>query len=238
MTPLARSAVGILALMAPALAAPALAAEHAAPQSATMTIAQVLEGAREGQLVVVDAQAVQRLDEDEFLLRDATGEIRLDAWVEGRGAVPLPLGEPLRITGRFDNDLPEIYLQDFVAVPAAAPPVESTAPPASAPAPVAIAAASAEAEEEPAVEVRTIRDVRDNAPSYETVTIRATVESRRGDDNFLLRDDTGRIRVDSWDGRRDVQLPVGEVVVLTGTVDRTWLLRRKYLNLVSFEPVE
>ncbi len=188
----------------------------------TTTIAKIHEGARDEQQVRIEAVVDRRLDEEVFVLRDDTGTIRLDTWIEGQGSVPVPVGKRIIVDGMIDRDRPgkaEVYLLSFTE--AEGPEMQGNE--------------SVGGNES---SVRTIADVRRHAAEYETVTIRGRVLKQRGDDVYLVGDETARIKIDAWvDGQGVVRLPVGEEVELTGHVDRNWL-RQPELYLHDFRRLE
>lgn len=196
-------------------------------------IAQILADARDEQPVAFEGVVSRQLDEDLYYIRDASGEIRLDAWVEGRGAVALPRDQTLRIEGVMDRAAlakPEVYLREFHVVNTA----ESTQPDS----PSGATDATPGNESKPAHALPTIRELRKNAPDGATVTFRGDVLRMRGDDAYLIGDGTASIKLDAWVyGRGFVPLPVGEHVEITGIMDRSFLGKREiYLRSFTVVP--
>lgn len=98
--------------LAPILALALLAAfglsQNAAPR-ASHTIAQIRANPVYDQRVVVRGQVVRQTDRNDFLLRDATGQIEVGA--SRRTPLSLPVGQTVTLEGEVDtNDRGQVEL--------------------------------------------------------------------------------------------------------------------------------
>ena len=95
------------ALMAAALALGAPAALSAATGTGEATRYQKIATIAPGQAVTLRGVVARITDEDEFILADPSGQIRVYV---GPNMVPAAPGETITVSGRVDDDFPlEIY---------------------------------------------------------------------------------------------------------------------------------
>lgn len=199
------------------------------------TVSYALDQARDEERVVVTGQVIRQLDDDLFLLSDGTAEIRIDTWIDGQGAVSLPVGETISLTGLVDRhplQRTEIYLISFEEIPADQDTARDDSNNDPRP-------AKNQTSTTPTLQVThaSIKELREQTRDGERVVFTATVDRRRGDDAFLLRDESGRVRLDAWvPGRGAVDLPIGETVLIRGHVDKHWLMPTE-VYLHSFTPL-
>lgn len=110
------AAAFVFAAPAPVLASQPVTIEPAAQAAAVPAAAERLTAigdARRGSMVTLEG-AVQRIvDTDEFVLADATGQIRID--VGYPNFVPVAEGERVRVRGFIDRGLfREVYAREIV----------------------------------------------------------------------------------------------------------------------------
>ncbi|NJR24802.1 MAG: calcium-binding protein [Richelia sp. CSU_2_1] len=154
-------------------------------------------------VIVTIAGTVSGFSEDEFLLRDSTGEI----WVapEGNNRVNLNIGDRVTVVGERDD------LEDFDAISItrtdSAPNSTNDRPPASNTPPMSTNLSDNSLQNIGGLPVR--EDV--------IVTIAGTV-SGFSEDEFLLRDSTGEIWV-APEGNNRVNLNIGDRVTVVGERD-------------------
>lgn len=90
----------------------------AAPPVADTTLTLThIEDARSGAAVSVRGTVTDILDEDEFRLEDATGDVRV--YIGWRNRVSVDVGETVTVTGVMDDDIagrlrPELYASTIV----------------------------------------------------------------------------------------------------------------------------
>ncbi|WP_204154534.1 hypothetical protein [Leptolyngbya sp. CCY15150] len=135
---------------------------------------------------------VVNVRDDEFLLRDRTGSV----WVDARRRVNLRVGERVTVVGDFDDN--DFDARRIIRVGGSNPNNPVNPNPPNRPGPI------------PRVNIGNL-EVRDD----ELVRIRGRVVRVR-DDEFFLRDRTGSVWVDA---RRRVNLRVGEQVTVVGDFD-------------------
>jgi uncharacterized protein YdeI (BOF family) len=188
-----------------------------APQEAITPIDQV----RRGQRVTLQGTVHRVTDEDEFILTDGTGQI--DIYIGWRNDMPVGEGDKVTVVGMADDDVvpgfrPEIYartiilpsgdtldLRTGIRSPKAA--IEKTSQQADEKIEVLSTAEKTQA-------ITAIEAVRRG----QRVTVQGEVTRIRDEDEFILRDDSGRIRIYiGW--RNDMPVEEGDRVTVHGIAD-------------------
>jgi uncharacterized protein YdeI (BOF family) len=151
------------------------------------------------------------LDEDEFRLRDDSGSIRV--YVGWRNRVPAAPGDRVTVLGVVDADGPGGLFREVYAS-------EITLPGGRV---VRLQSAMSSPAEEPAVERLRAEAVGTVIPISQVrrgqrVTLAGVVDRIRDSDEFILRDDTGRIEIYiGW--RNAMPVSMGERVTVFGVAD-------------------
>ena len=164
-------------------------------------IAEAYLQAKDGDIVTVAGRIVRRLDQREFIIRDQSGEIVVDARYGRFHNLPLNVGQAIVVTGEVDiywggpwREIESHSIQIQEIVPENPIPATFVAMP--------------------------VGDVRQNAKAGDMVTIVGTIVRRIDSDDFLFQDDTGTIivsadpRLFSHHGLRS-----GSAYTVTGRVD-------------------
>lgn len=158
--------------------------------------------AADGDIVTVHGRIVRRLDQREFIIRDETGDIIVDADFESFSNVPLTVGQDIIVNGEVDiywgGPWREIEAHNIQ--------VPQTPPPPRTP---------------PVLEVIPIADVHSTGRDTEIVTIKGSVARQIDLDDYLFQDDTGSIVVDA-DPKlfSHFALREGLTYTVTGRLDR------------------
>jgi len=131
---------------------------------------------KDGDIVTVAGRIVRRLDQREFIIRDRTGEILVDALFGKFHNVPLTVGQDIIVTGEVDIywggpwreiEAHNIQVQKEISEPA---------PPAQ-------------------LEVIPISQIRENSSNDDVVVIQGSIIRQVDSNDFLFQDDTGDIIV-------------------------------------------
>jgi uncharacterized protein YdeI (BOF family) len=148
-------------------------------------------------------------DEDEFVLQDATGSVRV--WTGATFFAVTP-GEEISVRGFVDGDLLlEVYAQEIIRADGTVVVIGLRGEAATdAPPPTSDATSG--------VEVTNIGDITRNTPVF----ISGVVERVSDEDEFVLQDATGSVRV--WTGATFFTVSLGEEVSVRGFVDDGLLL--------------
>jgi uncharacterized protein YdeI (BOF family) len=201
----------LLALFAVALMPLRGDAQRAPASSEEPSIGEIREVER-GASVTLRGTVDRIADEDTFILRDDSG--RIPVYIGWQNALPVKKGEVITVLGRADDDaipgiLPEIYARvliretgerihlrgDFSVGREASAPSHTRAKPTIG-------------------EIQAIGEVRRGA----AVALRGTVHRISDEDTFILRDETGRIRVYiGW--QNDLPVAKGDTVTVLGRAD-------------------
>lgn len=173
-------------------------------------LAVILDHAPNEATVRFVATVERAIDEDLYLVRAGNATVRVDTWRDDLGAIHLPIGSKIDLTGEMDRHLyqhPEIYLRSFAVVAGADTATTSTL---------------STVQDIPSEWA--IAEIRKSGRDGQLVTVEGRIIRRIGDDSYLIEDSTGSIRIDAWvEGRGHVALPVGETVRLKGTLDRDFM---------------
>lgn len=188
------------------------------------TITEIKE-VRRGQRVTLKGEVVRLRDEDEFVLSDSTGQI--DVYIGWRNDMPVQAGDQILVVGIADDDVapgmkPEIYARTIIFANGdlvdlrtgrfiikdeseeSRPLVYSRNP-------------------KPAITDRKQPSVEEVTPVNQVkrgqrVTLNGVVHRIRDEDEFILKDDTGRIRIYiGW--QNDMMIDVGDKVTVVGIAD-------------------
>ena len=145
--------------------------------------------------VEIEGTVTRKIDADDYMLMDPTGEIRIDI----QPGVPLPtVGTTITLVGTYYNgangSAPEINVNSWTAPAPPEPPVPPTAP----------------------VRV-TAKEINDNPAKYEGVAVEidGVVTRRIDDDDYAFSDHTGEVRIDIQSGVPHP--PIGIMITLVGT---------------------
>jgi uncharacterized protein YdeI (BOF family) len=165
-------------------------------------IAEAYLESEDGDIVTVVGRIVRRLNQREFIIRDRSGEIVVDAHYGRFHNLPLNVAQGIVVTGEVDiywggpwREIEAHNIQMQEKMPESPLPASFAAVP--------------------------IGDVRERAKAGDTVTIAGTIVRRVDSDDFLFQDDSGDIIV-SADPRffSHHGLRTGNAYTVTGRVDR------------------
>ncbi|WP_088890188.1 calcium-binding protein [Leptolyngbya ohadii] len=164
---------------------------------------------RPGRQQTIEGRVVRLVDEDDFVLRDRTGRILVDLDLDDR-LLPLQSGQRVRVVGRLDRDdfdfdalrvvRPNgtVIYDRFRSQPLS---VQSST----------LARSDRNSSAQQPIQSPTI-------PSLQTLT--GTVERLVDEDDFVLRDASGRTLIDTDLDDRLLPLLAGEGVTVVGQFDR------------------
>lgn len=187
-----------------------------------------INAVQRGQRVTLRGEVVRLKDEDEFVLADETG--RIDIYIGWRNDMPVKVGETVTVVGMADDDAvpgqrPEIYARTLIL--ANEDIVDLRTGRLISREDAARAAMQAESTSaEPATEAERRTQARADRPIVpinevrrgQRVRVSGEVSRIRDSDEFILRDETGRIRVYiGW--RNDMVVEVGDSVTVYGVAD-------------------
>jgi uncharacterized protein YdeI (BOF family) len=91
-----------------------LAALLAVPTGAALAEVMAIGDLRRGTMATVEGNVERITDEDEFVLVDATGDIRVYI---GPNAMPVRIGDAVRVEGFVDDDLRMELYADTITLP-------------------------------------------------------------------------------------------------------------------------
>jgi len=183
--------------------------EPAAAPSRPATSTPIAE-LRAYETVLVEGVVERLLDEDEFRLRDETGSVRV--YIGWRNAMPVASGERVSVVGLVDADGPgglfrEIYASEILLADGRTVRLRGAAsadPRSAAPA--------------PAPRVAEVVTPIDQVRRGQRVALAGVVDRIRDSDEFILRDESGRIEISiGW--RNAMPVIVGERVTVYGVAD-------------------
>ena len=163
------------------------------------------------QVVTIQGVVDAIRDEDEFVLHDSTGSATV--WTGGM-MFPVQPGETLTVTGFVDNDIIlEVYAQEITResgeVTAITRPQDGS---------VGVPEATKAPQSTPASDLTAIG----NLVRGTFVTIAGSVERVTDEDEFILRDNTGSVKI--WTGGVFFPVNQGDQVTVRGFVDEDLLL--------------
>jgi uncharacterized protein YdeI (BOF family) len=187
------------------------------PQSSASQVSESAAGVtpianlQRNQVVTIQGVVEAIRDEDEFVLNDSTGSVTV--WTGGM-MFPVQPGETLTVTGFVDNDIIlEVYAQEIIRESGE---VTSVTRPqdGSAGTPEAVEAPQST----PASDLTAIGSLVRGT----FVTIAGSVERVTDEDEFILRDNTGSVKI--WTGEVFFPVNQGDQVTVQGFVDEDLLL--------------
>ena len=189
--------------------------QSAAPQSSDQAAGVTpIANLQRNQVVTIQGAVEAIRDEDEFVLQDSTGSVTV--WTGGM-MFPVSPGETLTVTGFVDNDIIlEVYAQEITRVSGEVTAVTR---------PGRDSGSAAEATE--ATEAPQSLTAGDLTPIGSLVrgsfvTIAGRVDRVTDEDEFVLRDDTGSVKI--WTGGVFFPVSAGDQVTVRGFVDEDLLL--------------
>jgi uncharacterized protein (TIGR00156 family) len=158
---------------------------------------------KDDDVVTIVGRVSRQLSEDRFLVRDDSGEIVVD--VERERQFGVTVGQTIKVQGKVDIALfhPKKIFASSVEI-MDNPTTTSGVPFAQA-------------------DVVAIRNVCLSSKDREIVTVAGRIVRRIDSDEFILRDDSGEIKVDADYGRfGEMPLTAGQKIIVTGEVDVHW----------------
>jgi uncharacterized protein (TIGR00156 family) len=96
------AAVGLIGMAAGTLIGIAAAQDRSAAARTTWTVQQVMQEARDDDRVTVRGRVVRKIGDEDFILADETGEIRIDG--DDGNTRQLEVGQQVEVRGEVDRD--------------------------------------------------------------------------------------------------------------------------------------
>lgn len=193
------------------------AATVAEPQSSATEASESTPGVtpianlQRNQVVTIQGVVEAIRDEDEFVLHDSTGSVTV--WTGGM-MFPVQPGETLTVTGFVDSDIIlEVYAQEIT---------RESGEVTSVTRPEDDGAAASEVVEAPQSTPASDLTAIGSLVRGTFVTIAGSVERVSDEDEFVLRDNTGSVKI--WTGGVFFPVVAGDLVTVRGFVDEDLLL--------------
>jgi uncharacterized protein YdeI (BOF family) len=144
-----------------------------------------------GQEVTLEGKTTHRVDDDEYMFTDGSGQIELDFQ---KGNIPT-VGKTITVTGRVEYEDDDNELEVNV-----------------------VSWKYKDGGPAPTPETTTIGNINSNASQFigKSVIVQGTIDSNVDDDEFILNDNTGTIKLDFPEGQTMPQ--VNDVIIVTGRV--------------------
>jgi uncharacterized protein (TIGR00156 family) len=157
-----------------------------------------------GSTVTVTGWVTQYTDNDEGIFTDGQNQIKIER--EGDKHInEMPLNTPLKVTGRVESDDGKLELKVISFEPASqAAPKEGEKP-------------AEGAQQQGQITITKVSSVLANPQNDQWVALQGQVTSKVDNDEFMFKDDSGEIKLETEGG---LQLPVGETITVYGRVDR------------------
>lgn len=200
------SAKEVKAIDVQVLENPSQQGTNPAARADVVSIQTVNTRSKDGEIVTVAGRIVRRVDSDEFMLRDESGEIKVDADFKRFHNMPLSVGQSIIVTGEVDLH----WLDSGKDIEAQSIQIQQLPPPPPPQAPTEYV-------------VLPIRDIHERGQNGDLVTFTARLENQIDVDEFLFKDDTASIVV-NVDPQHFSQIPLsaGKSYTVTGSIKKTF----------------